>query len=214
MMISFSEGLYSTGAILVFSALATKKLISLRVIYLLASMTFATYGVIKGVPEIIFWNCINTSVNLIRIYFYYIDTLPWFIKDTDLLLFNTFFKNFMQPGQFRKLINLAEKKAYQDTTILAQGMVNQGVFFVIEINGQLQVEKSNEVLTKLHEHSLFGEMSFIKNQATSAAIRVVGSATCYHWSSEKIQILKAKYPEIFNIFTLILSHDLVSKLAV
>lgn len=214
MMINFSEGIYSTGAILVFSALATKKLISLRIIYLLASMTFTTYGVIKGVPEIIFWNCINTCVNLIRIYFYYIETLPWFIKDTDLLLFNIFFKNFMKPGQFRKLIKLAPKNIYQDTTILAQGEVNQGIFFVIKINGQLQVAKSNEVLTELHEHSLFGEMSFIKNQPTSAAIRIVGSAMCYHWSYEKLQVLKAKYPEIFNIFTLILSNDLVSKLEV
>ncbi len=202
---------YTTAALFVLSALSVKRIIVLRFLYLLGSILYFIYGFQIEVLEIIFWNGINILINSVRIGLYFLEIKPWFINPTDLQLYNSFFKQFMLPGHFRKIIKLAEKIIYRDTIILKEDVYNKELYFVIRKQGQLLV-RAEHYSGKLYEHNFFGEMSFLKGQKTNASIQIIGEATCYHWSEENLQILKKNYPNIFSTLILILSHDLIQKL--
>lgn len=203
--------IYTAAALFVLSALSVKRIIILRALYLMGSILFFTYGIQVNVLEIMFWNGVNILINAIRIWLYLVEIMPWFIKDDNLKLYNDFFKKFMLPGHFRKIIKFAQIKNFKDTTILAENVSNRELYFIIHINGELIVE-SKDFLTQLHDHSFFGEMSFLKGQKTSACIRIQGDVRCYHWSEKNLQSFKKRYPTIFSTLILILSHDLVQKI--
>lgn len=206
-----SSIIYSTATLFILSAMAVNRIIILRLLYLVGSILFTIYGFKINAPEIIFWNSASMLINSTRILFYFFESNTWFLKKAELSLYNSFFKQFMLPGQFRKIIQLADVKLYQDTVILEENVYNKDLYFVIHIEGQLLVQ-SKSFHTELHEYSFFGEMSFLKNQKTNALVKVLGSATCYYWDAKNLNSLKTRYPQIYNNLILILSHDLVQKL--
>lgn len=211
--LNLPSAVYTTAALLVLGALSANRIIFLRVLYLAASVTYTIYGIMLNLHEIIFWNSINIILNSFRIYLYFLETIPWFIYGTDLLVYKSFFSKFMLPGQFRAMMKLAVIREYKDEVILEENIYNQNIYFTIKIDGQLVIEKANRFVITLHDNSFFGEMSFIKRQKTTATVRVMGLVKCYYWSSNNLHELKKKHPETFNILTLILSHDLVTKLS-
>ncbi|MGQ0645785.1 MAG: cyclic nucleotide-binding domain-containing protein [Elusimicrobiota bacterium] len=101
-------------------------------------------------------------------------------------------------GLIQKLLPRAEREIYRnDEIILFQGVISSQLFIIA--SGRVAVSsrkgKEKRFLAELGEGDFFGEISLMRNCATTAAVKAVSEAEIYTLSREAVYETLADFPE-------------------
>lgn len=120
----------------------------------------------------------------------------------NLLATSPLFKPFTRPQQMDLIRRFDGHDVAPETVIIREGEPGQGLFIVL--SGEVEVTKHHDggevTLARLRTGEVFGEMSLVKNQATTATVRAARQSTVLFLAREYFQRLIDALPEIRSYF--------------
>ncbi len=121
----------------------------------------------------------------------------------NLLVNSPLFRPFTKPQQADLLRRFESQDVPSATSIIREGEAGRGLFIVL--SGKAEVVKGATgtqpvILATLHPGEVFGEMSLVSAQPTSATVRTVGPATVLFLARGYVARLAAAVPEVQQYF--------------
>lgn len=118
----------------------------------------------------------------------------------------------LNPGQFRRVMRLAEWHVAETETVLcSEGTVPRALFFTLD--GPVLLQRGAEQVA-VPARQFVGEVSFILGDGTpaSATVTVAPGARYVAWDRQRLGALVAKSAPLANAFGALFNHDIARKL--
>ena len=192
-------------------ALLISDILWLRSVLICAGASLISYGILTGNNTVVAWNSLFVTINIIQVIRILIERKPITIDPEIIDLYNTVFSE-MTKHEFIYFWKNGKTGSITDSTICTKGEIQENLFLVI--SGIAVVKKGGNDIAYLVRGSFIAEMAFITSKPASADVVSEGTVEYIAWSRETIKRMKKVYPDLSNKLQLILSKDLINKLAV
>lgn len=104
--------------------------------------------------------------------------------------------NELSEKHLKSVVKTAKEKSFdEETPIVRQGQ-QQNVGFYLILEGQVEVRKSDKVLSTLGSGQFFGEMSALDGQPRSADVIATTDTKCLMLTNWNLKSLIKTYPDI------------------
>ena len=205
------ESVFLTGSNLLYlSSYIVRDILWLRILTILAiGLLMPFYGLHQH-WDAVAWEGVFMLINIYQTAVLLHDRRPVRLSDQDKELRDLAFPR-LAAHEFRSLMSIAEWKECQ----AGEALIEQGAVFsrlMILHQGRLVVETGGETLAELGPGRFIGEMSFITGEATTADVRAAEPARYVSWSSDKLETLFKKQPDLRTAVQLLIANDLAAKL--
>lgn len=166
-------------------------------------------------PQAPMWGAIAVSVvlglaNITILITIMFERTTFAMSNEERALFQRF--HTLNPGQFRKIMNCAERVRYDATTVIAtEGLQPERLFFLVK--GPAIVLKNGKRIS-IGGGEFIGEISFISGSNATASVAVEPGASVIEWRVDKLRKLFERKPALRNAMLALFNQDLASKLSV
>ena len=160
---------------------------------------------------VIFWLSVFTLINLGRIVLLFLEKRSISFSDEERELHETLFRNF-SPVEFMKLMNLGNWHKSSEGELLA--VENEPLQHVKLIyNGEVEVERQQQVIASLRDGTFIGEMSFLQDSSATATVRTKRPTRYIAWPTDELKKLLKRNPTMDIAMNTVFQLDLTKKLA-
>ncbi len=188
----------------------TRTVVWLRVMILMGSVCFITYGLLAGIPSMVFWNVLTGSlhvVNLARIArtrraTTSSPTEEWFRV-------NVF--DAVDGQAFNAIWSGGRRSVYTDQVLTRQN-VRPGTVAVI-VRGLIDVYVDDRFVQRLGPGSFLGEMSYVSGHGATAVTVARGQVDLHEWDVAVLESLGAKELSAVRAFEQAVMRSLVTKMS-
>ena len=206
--------LLNTANIIFLAAFMAKKIVWLRLLTITGMMVSIPYYLYYIEPPLwntVVWLCIYTAINLVMLFFIYLESRPISLSDLEQKIYDMTFKS-LEPRVFKKLFDHGSLEELQPEVNLVTRDSDLGSLMLV-------VEGEAEVVLKHGEHLIIptggfiGEQSFITGGKTSADVTTgKEAAMILRWNSQVLRKYLADKETLKDHLDLILTSDLIYKL--
>ena len=195
-------------------SLAMRDMLLLRVLGVASGLFGVGYNYfVPGGPLwlVIFWLTVFLLIHLWRIVEIVRERRAARFTAEEQALFETVFRGF-EAVEFMRLLNLAERPVFAPgDTMLSQGEMADRLYVLID--GEARVARDGEELARLQAGAAAGEISFLEQRPTTAAVLAETPVKCLAWRTSALRGLLASRPSMRMSMTAMLSGDLARKLS-
>ena len=206
--------LFNTANIIFLAAFMAKKIIWLRLLTITGMMVSIPYYLYFHEATLwnnIFWVCTYALINLVMLFFIYLESRPISLSDLEWKIYNMTFKS-LGLREFKHLVDHGSLEELQPE----EGLVTRDT----ELDSLMYVvEGEAEVVLKHGEHIIIptggfiGEQSYITGEKTSADVKTgKEAAKIIRWNSELLRRYLKGQDSLKDHLDLIFTADLIHKL--
>ena len=160
---------------------------------------------------VIFWLSVFTLINLGRIVLLFLEKRSISFSDEERELHETLFRNF-SPVEFMKLMNLGNwHKSSEGELLAVENEPLQDVKLIY--NGEVEVERQQQVIASLRDGTFIGEMSFLQDSSATATVRTKRPTRYIAWPTDELKKLLKRNPTMDIAMNTVFQLDLTKKLA-
>lgn len=118
---------------------------------------------------------------------------------SNLMQSSALFRPFNKGDRKQLVERFRAREVPKDSTIIREGDRADGLYVVL--SGELTVEKQGQVLARLREGDLFGEMSLLQKSAASASVTTASRASLLRLPREDFDALILSHPQILELIS-------------
>lgn len=206
------ENVFLTASNLLYmSSYVVRDMLWLRILTIAAIGLLMPFYGLNQLWEAVAWEGVFMVINIYQTAVLIGERRPVKLSEDEQALRELAFPRLSSP-EYRSLMSIAEwKECDKGDTLLEEDTVFSSL--MVLFRGRLDVEKGGRRLAELLPGRFVGEMSFITGEATTAAVRAAEPVRFVSWSSERLEKLLSKKPDLRTALQLIIAKDLATKLA-
>lgn len=209
-LLDFSgEYFYSVAALFSCSAYILRNILWLRILLVIAAITYIIAGIRLGIGSMIGWNTAYLVINLIHIVILLLDKVTINLPVETRRIYQRFFSS-LSTREFKKLIMCNGFRIFQEQNIVHEFEVPNQLFIILR--GQVDIIKKGQKIATLSAGDFIGEMSFLSKEPASANAYAENLVQCAFWTHDDLIRLKHKNIDAYDKFIAIIGCDLVRKL--
>jgi len=193
-----------------------KRMISLRVVMIVATALFIAYGALASIWSIVWWNIPFGLMHMWQLA-KLLSERRGTVLNTEQEAIRTLLLPSLEDVEFARLWRLGEERTFADDQLLvAEGAVPDALMLVLD--GTVEVrfsEHSAHPPVPLGRLSLLGEMSVLTGEPSMASVNTVGPVRMHWWPGDALtplDELRVREPKIHAALMGMVGRDLVKKL--
>jgi CRP-like cAMP-binding protein len=198
--------------VLLLASFLVSDILWLRLLNILAGVAFIVYFR-AAMPEAmapVGWNALFISINLVQVGRLWLERRPVRLSNDELALYQLCFRT-LTPREFARLAAIGTwEDAEPGARLVEQGASLDRV--LVLRSGVTEVLANGERVAELKAGQLVGEMAFLTEAKTSAAVVVKERARFLAVKAEGLRALFKKHPELRMGVQRVIGNDLVAKL--
>jgi hypothetical protein len=208
------QNLIHFANVLLLASFLVRDILWLRLLNVLAGVMFITYCATAS-PVMwasAGWNALFLIINLVQIWRLILERRPVRLRADELSLYQLAFRG-LTPREFTRLLAIG---SWEDAAA-GQRLVEQGVVLdrlLVVSRGTIDVLVGDARVAQLKPGQLVGEMSFLTDAKTSAAVVTAEPTRYLALPTEPLRALFKRYPELRAAMQMVIGSDLVAKLRV
>ena len=206
--------LLNCAYIIVLAAYMAKKMVWLRLLTITGNILVLPYFLYFIEPPLwnsIGWACIYISINLVMLFYLYLESRPIELSDLEQNIYNMTFKS-LEPRVFKKLIDHGSFEELQpDASLVTRDSELDSLMYVVEGEAEVVLRHGEELI--IPTGGFIGEQSYITGEKTSADVKTgKEAAKIIRWNSEALRKHLAGKEALKDNLDLIFTADLIHKL--
>lgn len=206
------QNLIHLANVLLLLSFLVADIVWLRLLNVLAGLAFILYFASGAPPSwaAVAWNALFVSINVVQIWRVLLERRPVRLSADELALYQLAFRT-LTPREFSYLLAIG---GWQEAGP-GQCMVEQGVRLdrvLVLRSGRADVVCGGALVAELVAGQLIGEMAFLTDAATSAAVVARETTHYYALPSAALRALFKRHPGLRTGVQMIIGTDLVAKL--
>ena len=206
--------LLNCAYITVLAAYMAKKMVWLRLLTITGNILILPYFLYFIEPPLwnsIGWACIYISINLVMLFYLYLESRPIELSDLEQNIYNMTFKS-LEPRVFKKLIDHGSFEELQpDVSLVTRDSELDSLMYVVEGEAEVVLRHGEEII--IPTGGFIGEQSYITGEKTSADVKTgKEAAKIIRWNSEALRKHLAGKEILKDSLDLIFTADLIHKL--
>lgn len=204
--------LYHVAEVLYCLAFVLRDVLWLRLVALAAVLVQLPYFWWRPDPlwEPILWSAAFMAANCVGLGLLIRDRRPVALSEDEERLHNLVFRSFL-PRELRKVLGIAEwRVGERGERVIEQGAKIEGL--MVMFDGLAHVAVDGEVVSHLRDGQFMGEMSYVRQQDTSADVAFAEPSRYVYWPRDKLRALLAKHRSLERGFEALLGRDMADKL--
>ena len=204
--------IHSANIIYIFSYMV-RDILWLRILIVTAICFVIPFYYYQPVPLMVpvYWNILFAGINIVQIGILLRERRPVTLSDDEERLYQQVFRR-LTPREVYKLFKLAQWRKANAGDILVQQNTELDSLLLIN-KGKASVHVKDDTVAHLGEGHFVGEMSYITGAKTSATVRVDGELEYLEWTTDKLEPLLVKHPDLRIALNAIIGVDLAGKLS-
>lgn len=157
--------------------------------------------------DAIYWGMALGLANLISIFLILKEKTRFRMSLEEELLYRAFDR--MPPGQFRRLMSVAEfRTATTETVLTTKGTHPDELYYVIY--GDIRIDKGARLL-QYPAGSFIGELAMVTGEPASATVRLTPGSTYVAWNRKKLGTLARQRPTLQMALDKLVTNDIAAK---
>jgi hypothetical protein len=200
--------LYNLGNILILLSLSFRKIIFIRMFYLLADLCFISYGLAIGVMPLVYWAICTLGINSVQVAGLIRDMVPKALNSELRQIKELFFAS-MSNRDFLKLIKLSSNGTASHKKILVEGQSVRNLFLITK--GHVYFD-TREFPKELGPYHFIGEMSYFGNGTANITIEAKEQVDYLFWRYSDLRRLQVKEPQLFMKMLEAMGKDVILKM--
>ncbi len=206
--------LLNCAYIIVLAAYVAKKMAWLRLLTIAGNILVLPYYLFYIEPPLwnsIGWACIYVLINLVMLFFLYLESRPITLSDLEQKIYDLTFKS-LEPRVFKKLIDHGSLLEHQpEENLVTRDSDLDSLMLVVEGEAEVVLKHGEHLI--IPTGGFIGEQSFITGGKTSADVTTgKESTTILHWNSQELRKYLDKKEHLKDTLDLIFTSDLIYKL--
>jgi hypothetical protein len=206
------QALIHLANLILLGSFLVRDILWLRVLTLVAGVMFIGYAGFSSPPLVasVAWNTLFVIINVVQVWRLLLERRPVRLRAEELALYQAAFRA-LTPREFSLFLAVARwADAAPGEVLVAEGVQLDRILVLSA--GAADVVRAGAPVAAVRPGQLVGEMSFLTDAKTSAAV-VATEPTRYLWvSSEALRALFEKQPALRAGMQMVIGHDLVAKL--
>ncbi|MFO1032619.1 MAG: cyclic nucleotide-binding domain-containing protein [Hyphomicrobiales bacterium] len=207
-----AQNLVHVAAIFTLICYLFRDQIKLRLFAALGDALLTIYYVVAfPVPlwNAMYWTILNVIINVTMILLLLRDRRMTLLSDDEMTLFRAL--DTLSPGQFRKLLKLADwHVAEEPAQLTAEGEKPAHLYYIL--SGDVTIAKQGRSFAA-SPRTFIGEIAFLRGTAASATVTTPPNAHYVAWPVDALQDLFKRNEDLKNAFSALLSADMADKVA-
>lgn len=205
-----AEWLVRIATLMLLLAYFIRDELKLRLMIIAATLVFNLYYWL--VPDPPLWESVIGGFLMIAVNIYVLvqvllDRTTFRLSDEEKQLFSAF--ETLTPGQFRRILKIAQWKTAKDDALTHQGAPTSALYFIFE--GVIAVEKGNHKF-RLPQGNFVGEVAYVLGGGATATTMAGPGVRYVQWDRAALKRMEEKHPAIGNALNALLTRDLAKKL--
>ena len=206
--------LLNCAYIIVLAAYMAKKMVWLRLLTITGNILVLPYFLYFIEPPLwnsIGWACIYISINLVMLFYLYLESRPIELSDLEQNIYNMTFKS-LEPRVFKKLIDHGSLEELQpEVNLVTRDSELDSLMLVVEGEAEVVLKHGEHLI--IPTGGFIGEQSYITGEKTSADVKTgKEAAKIIRWNSEALRKHLAGKEALKDNLDLIFTADLIHKL--
>ncbi len=206
--------LLNTANIIFLAAFMAKKIVWLRLLTItgmLVSIPYYLYFHEATMWNNIFWICTYALINLVMLFFIYLESRPISLSDLEQKIYDMTFKS-LEPRVFKKLIDHGSLEEFQpEVNLVTRDSELDSLMYVVEGEAEVVLKHGEHII--IPTGGFIGEQSYITGERTSADVKTgKEAAKIIRWNSEALRKYLAGKEVLKDNLDLIFTADLIHKL--
>lgn len=200
--------LYSLGNILMLLSLCFRKVLLLRIIFVLSDLSFLLYGALANVPPVAYWAIASLIINFVQIGILLRDMIP---RDLpyDLQQIKDLFFSSVQTSDFIRLIKLSYRGTSSNKKMLTEGEPVENLMLITQ--GLVYIEVDGTII-EVGPYHFIGEMSYFSDGKASTTIHSREPVDFLYWRYSDLRRLQEKNPALFMKMVEAMGKDIMLKM--
>jgi hypothetical protein len=203
--------IHVANVLLLLSFLVTD-ILWLRLLNVVAGLCFMGFALASTPPAfaMLAWNALFLIINVVQTWRLLLERRPVRLHAEELALYQAAFRA-LTPREFSRLLGIAAwVSASAGDELVPEGVRLDRVLVVASGGGDV-VSRGARV-ARVGPGQLVGEMSFLTEAKTSAAVVASEATRCLALPSDALRALFRKHPEMRASMQAVIGHDLAAKL--
>lgn len=200
--------LYSLGNILILLSLCFRKVLLIRLIFVLSDISFLLYGALVHIAPVAYWAIASIMINIVQIGFLLRDMIPQDLSDDLQAIKNLFFDS-MQVNDFLRLIKLSHQGSATNTVVLEQGKPVNALMLITK--GQVYIDVHGSII-ELGNYHFIGEMSYFNDGNASTTVYAREPVEYLYWNYSELHRLQLRKPSLFMKMIEAMGKDIMLKM--
>lgn len=193
-----------------------KRMVTLRIVLIIATAFFIAYGVRADIWSVVWWNLpfgLMHGWQLMKL----VNERRHATLTDEQEAIRTLLLPSLEPVEFARLWKLGHETTFADGEVLiSEGSISDALMLVLDGNVEVRFNGSrNHAPVPLGRLSLLGEMSVLSSETASASVNTVGATRVQYWPREALtplDELRVAEPEIHAALMSMVGRDLANKL--
>jgi len=196
------------------AAFMAKKIVWLRLLTITGNILVVPYYLYYLEPPLwntIVWLCIYTAINLVMLFFIYLESRPISLSDLEQKIYDMTFKS-LEPRVFKKLFDHGSLEELQpEVNLVTRESELDSLMLVVEGEAEVVLKHGEHII--IPTGGFIGEQSYITGEKTSADVKTgKEAAKIIRWNSEALRKHLAGKEVLKDSLDLIFTADLIHKL--
>lgn len=199
------------NVVYVFSYLVTD-ILWLRVLAVTGGFSYLTWTLTTPTPSLslIGWTLVYNTINVVQIARLWHERRPLRLDPDEQALYAATFRT-LTPREFRRLLAAGRWHDAPAAEVLIAEGTRPGRVIVLA-SGRAAVRVGGRQVATLGPGQFAGEMSFLTDAPTTAAVEVVEPVRLVSWPSAELERCLVKHPPLRAALQLVIGRDLAAKL--
>ena len=199
------------NVIYVFSYLVTD-ILWLRALAVTGGFSYLTWTLTTPTPSLslIGWTLVYNTINVVQIVRLWHERRPLRLDADEQALYGATFRT-LTPREFRRLLAAGRWQDVPAGAVLIAEGTRPGRVLVLA-SGRAVVKVGGREVATLGPGQFAGEMSFLTDAPTTAAVEVVEPVRLVSWPTAELERCLAKHPSLRVALQLAIGRDLAAKL--
>ena len=195
-------------------AFVSKKIVWLRILTVSGNLVVLPYYLFNFEEALwvpIGWVGVYTTINLIMLFFIYMESRPVKLNDLEQKIYDKTFKS-LEPRVYKHLIELGKiEELGPGIELVTRDTHLENLMLIVEGEAEVVLKHGDHVF--IPSGGFIGEQSFITGENTSADVSTgKEKTTILRWNSEVLRNYLEKKGPLKDTVDLILSADVIHKL--
>ena len=186
-----------------------KDMLQLRVVWMLSTLFFISHGIVDRLWPAVWWN-----VPVLLIHAYMIGSLLRSRRGVDLSDEEEAIRTLIFPDldrvDFNTMWHCGEERTVGDVVLITKDEEVRELILILD--GEVDVEVSNELTVRLSQYRLVGEMTSLSGGAATATVRTNGIVRMRAWDKEALNECANRLPQVQVSLLKAMGHEVTRKL--
>jgi CRP-like cAMP-binding protein len=207
-----AQNLVHVAAIFTLVCYLFRDQIKLRIFAALGDALLTVYYVVAFETPLwnaMYWTILNVVINVAMILLLLRDRRMTLLTDDEMTLFRAL--ETLSPGQFRKLLKLADwHVSAEPAQLTVEGEKPKHLYYIL--SGDVTIAKQGRSFMAT-PRTFIGEIAFLRGTSASATVTTPSDAHYVSWPVGELQDLLKRNDDLKNAFSALLSADMADKVA-